>query len=253
VKVRALRTAGSLRALLSLMKLERAGGAYLAARERRHRLELMGFAGAGLVASVAAGVAVNPLVGLVAGLAAGSMAGPALGRLRDVRAGRLGEASVTELLSGLSDDYFLVNDVILPYECGNVDHVLIGPFGIMALETKRWGGSIRVRNNRWLVNGIPRGDVARQVTEGAIAVKEFLSRAHPELGRSLLRWVEGVVVLAHPLCRVKVARSWAPVVRFSELLSLIAATPVRPRYTPELGQMLADVLSRGARDSVLTA
>ena len=235
------------------MKLERAGGAYLAARERRHRLELMGFAGAGLVASVAVGVAVNPLVGLVAGLAAGSMAGPALGRLRDVRAGRLGEASVTELLSGLSDDYFLVNDVILPYECGNVDHVLIGPFGIMALETKRWAGSIRVRNNRWRVNGIPRGDVARQVTDGAIAVKEFLARAHPELGRSLLRWVEGVVVLTHPLCRVKVDRSWAPVVRFSELLRLIEAKPVRPRYTPAQGQMLADVLSRGARESVRTA
>ena len=246
-------TPGPLRALHPLMKLERAGGAYLAARQRRHRLELMGFAGAGLLASVAAGVVVNPLVGIVAGLAAGSMAGPVLGRLRNVRAGRLGEASVTELLGRLSDDYFLVNDVLLPYYGGNVDHVLIGPFGIMAIETKRWAGSIRVRNNRWRVNGIPRGDVARQVTEGAIAVKEFLSRAHPELGRSLLRWVDGVVVLTHPLCRVKVDRTWAPVVRFSELLSLIEAKPARPRYTPELGQRLADVLSRGARDSILTA
>jgi len=64
---------------------------------------------------------------------------------------------------------FLVNDVVLPYYRGNVDHVLIGPFGIMAIETKRWAGSIRVRNNRWRVNGIPRGDVARQVTDGALA------------------------------------------------------------------------------------
>ena len=31
-------------------------------------------------------------------------------------------------------------------------------------------------------------------------------------------------------------------VRFSELLSLIEAKPARPRYTPELGQRLADVL-----------
>jgi hypothetical protein len=235
------------------MKLERAGGAYLAARERRHRLELMGFAGAGLVTSVAVSLAVNPLAGILAGVAAGSMAGPALGRLRNVRAGRLGEASVTELLGRLSDDYFLVNDVMLPYYRGNVDHVLIGPFGVMAIETKRWAGSIRVRNNRWRVNGIPRGDVARQVTEGALAVKEFLSRAHPELGRSLLRWVDGVVVLTHPLCRVKVDRSWAPVARCAELLSLIEAKEVRPRYTREVGHMLAGALSRGARESVLTA
>lgn len=235
------------------MKLERAGGAYLAARERRHRLELMGFAGAGLVTSVAVSLAVNPLAGILAGVAAGSMAGPALGRLRNARAGRLGEASVTELLGRLSDDYFLVNDVMLPYYRGNVDHVLIGPFGVMAIETKRWAGSIRVRNNRWRVNGIPRGDVARQVTEGALAVKEFLSRAHPELGRSLLRWVDGVVVLTHPLCRVKVDRPWAPVARFAELLSLVEAKEARPRYTREVGHMLAGALSRGARESVLTA
>ena len=106
-----------------------------------------------------------------------------------------------------------------------------------------------MRNNRWRVNGIPRGDVARQVTEGAMAVKEFLCRAHPELGRSLLRWVDGVVVLTHPLCRVKVDRSWAPVARFSELLPLIECKPARPRYTPEVGQMLAGALSRGARES----
>jgi len=247
------RTTGPLRALHSVMKLERAGSAYLAARERRHRLELMGFAGAGLVASVAASLAVNPLVGIVTGLAAGSMAGPALGRLRNVRAGRLGEGSVTELLGRLSDDYFLVNDVVLPYYAATVDHVLIGPFGVMAIETKRWAGSIRVRNNLWRVNGIPRGDVARQVTDGALAVREFLSRAHPELGRSLLRWVEGVVVLTHPLCRVKVDRTWAPVVRFSELVSLIEAKESRPRYTPELGHMLAGALARGARESILTA
>jgi hypothetical protein len=235
------------------MKLARAGGAYLAARERRHQLGLMGFAGAGLVASVAVSVVVNPLVGLVAGLAAGSVAGPALGRLRNPRVGGRGEASVPDLLGRLSDEYFLVNDVILPYYRGTVDHVLIGPFGVMAIETKRWPGRIRVRNNRWRVSGIPRGDVARRVSEGAMAVKEFLSRAHPEVGRSLLRVVDGLVVLTHPLCRVKVDRSWAPVVRFSELLSLIEAKPARPRYTRELGQMLAGALSRGARESALTA
>ena len=101
----------------------------------------MGFAGAGLVTSVAVSLAVNPLAGIVAGVAAGSMAGPALGRLRNVRARRRGEASVTELLGHLSDDYFLVNDVMLPYYRGNVDHVLIGPFGVMAIETKRWAGA----------------------------------------------------------------------------------------------------------------
>ena len=230
------------------MQIKRAGGAYLARRERQQRLQLMGFAAGGLVASVAAGLVVNPYVGLLTGLAAGSMAGPAMDRLRRVRAGRLGETSVTAVLGRLPDDYFLVNDVLVPGHRGNVDHVLIGPCGVMVIETKRWAGRIRVCRDRWSVSGFPRASVTRQVTAAAMGVKDFLVRAHPELAGSLLRWVDATVVFTHPLCRLEVDRPFHPVVRFSQLLDLVEAKPRRARYTAAVGEMLAAALSDGATE-----
>jgi Nuclease-related domain len=227
-----------------------AGGAYLARRERNQRLELVRFAAGGLVASVAAGLAVNPYVGLLTGLAAGSMAGPALGRLRSVRAGRLGETSVAAQLKGLSDDYYLVSGVAIPGHRGNVDHVLIGPCGVMVIEARRWAGRIRVLRDRWRVNGFPRANVTRQLTEDAMAVKDFLVRAHPELAGSLLRWVDTVVVMTHPSCRLEIDRPWHPVVRYSELRALVEAKPRRARYAAALGEMLAGALSDGAAERV---
>jgi Nuclease-related domain len=225
--------------------IKRAGGAYLARRQRHQRLEVVGFAAGGLLASVAAGLAVNPYVGLLTGVAVGTMAGPALGGLRRLRANRLGDTSVSALLHRLSDDYFLVSDVLIPGHRGNVDHVLIGPCGVMVIEARRWAGRIRVQRDRLSVNGFPRASVTRQVTGGAMAVKEFLVRAHPELGGSLLRWVDTAIVFTHPRCRLQIDRPWHPVVRFSDLLALVEAKPRRSRYTAALGEMLAGALSDG--------
>ena len=136
------------------MRIKGAGGAYLARRERNQRLELVGFAAGGLVASVAAGLAVNPYVALLTGLAAGSMAGPALGGLRSVRAGRLGETSVTAQLKGALRRLLpRQRTSLIPGYRGNVDHVLIGPCGVMVIESRRWAGRIRVLRDRWRVNG----------------------------------------------------------------------------------------------------
>jgi Nuclease-related domain len=227
------------------VQIKTAGGAYLARRDRLQRLEVVGFAGGGLLASVAAGLAVNPYVGLLTGVAVGTMAGPALGGLRRLRANRLGDTSVSALLDRLSDDYFLVNDVLIPGHRGNVDHVLIGPCGVMVIEARRWAGRIRVQRDRLSVNGFPRTSVARQLTGGAIAVRDFLVRAHPELSGSLLCWVDTAIVFTHPRCRLQIDRPWHPAVRFSDLLALVEAKPQRARYTAALGEMLAGALSDG--------
>lgn len=228
------------------MHIKRAGGAYLARRERNQRLEFVGFAAGGLVASVAAGLAVNPYVGLLTGLGVGTMAGPALGRLRSARGGRHARTSVPAQLDHLSDEYFLVDDVSIPGHRGTVDHVLIGPCGVVVIASKRWSGRIRVRRDRWTVNGFPRGGVARQLTEAAAAVQGFLVRVHPELGGSLLRWVETALVITHPFCRLELDRPWHSVVPSTQLRAFLEAKPRRARYTAALGEMLSAALSDGA-------
>jgi len=77
-----------------------------------------------------------------------SMVFPAIGIfyfLRMYRSHRLGvegEEKVTSLLQrSLNDYYFLVNDVVYSDSWGkkrNIDHVLLGPNAVYAIETKNW-------------------------------------------------------------------------------------------------------------------
>ena len=57
------------------------------------------------------------------------------------RKGALGEYEVGAELERLPDDYFVFNDVSTQ-EFGNFDHIVVGPKGIFAIETKNWTGLI---------------------------------------------------------------------------------------------------------------
>ena len=57
------------------------------------------------------------------------------------RKGALGEYELGVELERLPDDYFVFNDINTE-EFGNFDHIVIGPKGIFAIETKNWTGLI---------------------------------------------------------------------------------------------------------------
>jgi hypothetical protein len=56
------------------------------------------------------------------------------------RKGALGEYEVGAELERLSDAFFIFNDVNTRH--GNFDHVVVGPTGLFAIETKNWNGLI---------------------------------------------------------------------------------------------------------------
>ena len=56
-------------------------------------------------------------------------------------------------LSGLSDEYLLLNDVMLPGARGNIDHVLVGPTGVFVFETKNYSGKYVCYGDRWFLQG----------------------------------------------------------------------------------------------------
>jgi hypothetical protein len=57
------------------------------------------------------------------------------------RKGALGEYEVGAELERLPDDYLVFNDINTE-EFGNFDHIVVGPKGIFAVETKNWTGLI---------------------------------------------------------------------------------------------------------------
>jgi len=161
--------------------------------------------------------------------------------------GIVGEQSVAELLAHLPDDYVLLNDLVLPGHWGNIDHVVIGPCGVVVIETKRWAGRVACVRDQWSVNGRPRRNVTRQVVGAAMAVKRCLAQG----GASSSGWVESVVVFTHPLCRLELDRPTATVARFSELMNYLAVRSRPPKLTSHsvgiLTRILLDAASSGPK------
>ena len=59
---------------------------------------------------------------------------------RDLRKGEAGEAAVGHKLQVFPDEFFVIHD--LTTECGNIDHVVIGPTGVFAIDAKNWKGVV---------------------------------------------------------------------------------------------------------------
>ena len=168
---------------------------------------------------------------------------PVTRRLRSVRNGRRGERQVADLLRGLPDDYWLVNRVSLGLARGTIDHVLIGPCGVVVIDTKDLPGHIRCWENSWSVNGYRQADISQRVNSGACAVRYFLSEKHPDLAASALRWVESVVVFIHPLCHVEASDTRATVVRYSQLYQAVLELSRKHRLASPTASLLARTLA----------
>lgn len=209
------------------MKILRSGGEYLQAREAKgwNALTILGlavFVPALVVLSTVGRPRVVQVVAVACALFAALTVKAALPKvLRHLRAsqqGRLGERLTAELVSGLSDDYYLINDIVLGR--GNIDHVIVGPCGVLAIETKRVAGHIRCNGDQWTVKGWPVRSYSKQAKAGAMAVKAIIASLRPELRNE---YVQAVVVLTDPHCRVTINQASVTVVRFSELRPCIAA------------------------------
>jgi len=239
------------------MRLVRVGGSYEERREQRLWAALVGLIGLGIagialvVCDSGGGLCHPTLLRLALGFAAIAIAlrlgRPVMRLLRRVRRGRRGERLVADLLRGLGDDYWLVNDVTLGLARGTIDHVLIGPCGVVVIETKRLAGHIRCWGNNWSVNGSHRADISQHVNSAACAIRYFLNERHPELAASVLRWVESIVVFTHPLCRVEASDAPATIVRYSQLYQVVLELSRKHRLAPLTATQLAQTLATSQR------
>lgn len=84
--------------------------------------------------------------------------------------GARGEEKVAAVLRNLPDDYHVFNDFVA---CGkHVDHVVAGPAGVFAVETKCWSGKVTVEEGHVLLNGqLPSRSPLAQVLKEASLVR----------------------------------------------------------------------------------
>jgi hypothetical protein len=166
----------------------------------------------------------------------------ASGPLLRVRKGRLGERLITDLLRQLPDEYLLVNDIVLGPKRGNVDHALVGPCGVLVIETKRLAGRIRCFGDQWYVNGYPaRASAARST---AARWQSESSSRHGTWSRAirLCATSDSVAVFTDPRCRLEVRGEKTIVARYSELLQVVLEVSRRRRVSAEVADRLAKSL-----------
>jgi len=233
----------------SPLKVLRAGGPYLASQQGRHLVNLLCIIVAGGTGAVVAGFLLHPILGLVCALASAAPARRQYAKLSSYRKGIAGEELVSTLLARLSDDFCLVNDVKVRGHRGNIDHVLIGPCGVVAIETKNYQGLVTCDRNEWFKNGRRIRNISRQARGGARALRDWLKDTFPAFRPFLLDHVEDVVVYTHPLCRLEINRPGSTIVRYSELLNVISVKAERRVLDPSQSLRIGDALARRAKGS----
>jgi hypothetical protein len=125
-----------------------------------------------------------------------------------LKAGLQGQRQIVRILSVLGDDYYLVNNLELPGRGDDVDHLVVGPNGVFALETKHHSGRIYCRDGQWYQVKTSRGgftqpereirDPARQIKRNVDYLRGCIKRTDPALSRRTRLWIEGFVVFTHP-------------------------------------------------------
>jgi len=91
-----------------------------------------------------------------------------LRRVESFFKGARGEEKVSGILESLPDSYHVFNDFAVGRS--HVDHVVAGPGGVFAIETKFWRGSVTVEEGHILVDGrLPdRSPLAQTVREATL-------------------------------------------------------------------------------------
>jgi hypothetical protein len=141
------------------------------------------------------------------------------------RMGAEGETRVTQVLtSKLSDDYYLVNDVVYTNDRGykeNIDHVVLGPNGVFAIETKNYRGKVSYKNGYWQVP-FPFG---RSPSNQAKSNASWVNRAINACGtfETSKVWVEPVVVFSNSDVELEVIDPEVEVVTLANLTDLITS------------------------------
>ena len=110
------------------------------------------------------------LVGVLWSLVAG------LKRVESFYKGARGEEKVSEILRSLPDSYHVFNDFTVGRN--HIDHVVAGPGGVFAIETKFWNGKVTVEDGHVLLDGqLPDRSPLNQAIREATLVRNALVAA----------------------------------------------------------------------------
>jgi hypothetical protein len=154
-----------------------------------------------------------------------------------------GENRVSKILSSaLSDEYYLINDVMVSDGYGNIDHVVLGPNGVFVIETKNYSGKIACQGDEWTRQYTSKktgsfsrfinfelGSPSKQARRNSMRIKRVIESSRTLKSRRI--WVEGIVVFANQNADLNINNPTLPILKIGELPSFIVTRKSNIQFT----------------------
>ena len=151
--------------------------------------------------------------------------------------GAAAEESVGELLETLPKNYFMMSDFLTKH--GTIDYIVVGPKGILTIETKRHKGVVTNDGEKLLLDGDPfERDLIKQAWDQGYFVRDLLSVK----GVCVLR-PQPVIVFTDADVQVKERVRRVKVIGIKDLHAFLEGSPV----------WMSDRLSKGIIDCLWSA
>ena len=126
---------------------------------------------------------------------------PRYAKYKGLIQGIAGEDAVNYALKNkLGKENLVIADAVLNENIGNIDHIIIGQYGIFVVETKTHRGRIVCDNDRWIQykkigESIVQIDLkyspSKQARSNAAFLRDFLKQYYPTLSKE---WINAIVV-----------------------------------------------------------
>lgn len=138
--------------------------------------------------------------------------------------GAEGEESVIRVLQNLDSSFKVVNDVVLPGDSQNIDHIVVGSVGTFVIETKNHNGIIKCNNDNWSRKKVGRrgtvyasviGNPSKQAKRNAVMLRKWLESENIDVG-----YIVAVVVFTNEDVELDLVRPTVKIVHVDDLLEV---------------------------------
>jgi nuclease-like protein len=133
---------------------------------------------------------------------------------------RTRESKLIESLRSLTDEYVVLHDLIVPESRTQIDHVVVGPNGVFAIEINDCAGDVKCEGRDWSVGRRRVASLGRQAAIKAAALRKSLVSVTYE-GEKKIPCITPVLVFTNSEARVSVRAPAMPAMRTEELSAFI--------------------------------
>jgi hypothetical protein len=130
------------------------------------------------------------------------------------------ESKLIESLRSLTDEYVVLHDLIVPESRARIDHVVVGPNGVFAIETNDLAGEVKCEGRDWAVGRRRVASLGRQAAIKAAALRKSLVSVTYE-GEKKIPCITPILVFTNAEARVSVRAPAVPAMRTEELAAFI--------------------------------